>query len=127
MNAKTNAKISAKNANAQAFPREIVPLTRGRSLISLEVLSMLKSTISLKTNPNVWPKKPTQKRSNRRTRSNSCIASAPITGEIPVKTALNERASFRYSRIFIPPPENSHAHKNPSIYHDIYRFIMRLS
>ncbi len=26
---------------------------------------------------------------------------APITGEIPVNTALNERASFRYSLIII--------------------------
>jgi hypothetical protein len=29
------------------------------------------------------------------------MAIAPITGEIPVNTALNERASFRYSRIMI--------------------------
>ncbi len=29
-----------------------------------------------------------------------CLAAiAPITGEMPVSTALNERASFRYSRI----------------------------
>lgn len=55
--------------------------------------------MSLKTNPKVCPKNPTRNKRNKMTMSYCCIAIAPITGDIPVKTALNDRASFRYSRI----------------------------
>ena len=57
--------------------------------------------MSLKTKPNVWPRNPILNSTNRVKRLYCSIAIAPITGEIPVRTALNDRASLRYSRIII--------------------------
>jgi hypothetical protein len=57
--------------------------------------------ISFKTNPYVCPKKPIKKRKKRVIILNSSIAIAPMTGETPVSTALNDLDSFRYSLIGI--------------------------
>jgi len=57
--------------------------------------------MSLKTNPKVCPKKPIKNNKKRMAILYCPIAIAPITGDTPVNTALNERASFRYSRIIL--------------------------
>jgi hypothetical protein len=60
----------------------------------------------------VWPKKPIRNKISKVKILYCCIAMAPITGEIPVRTALNDLANFRYSRIIIFTHENKIAFKN---------------